>query len=94
MADPRSRAELEAVKNQKFRTLARHAHAHAPYYANIVRERAIDLNTCTPADFPVLTKSLLMANFNDIVTARLDQNPNSSCGVSDLGGRNKLVSRS
>jgi phenylacetate-CoA ligase len=68
MADPKSRTELEAVKNQKFRALARHAHAHAPYYANIVRERAIDLDTCTPADFPVLTKSLLMANFNGIVT--------------------------
>jgi phenylacetate-coenzyme A ligase PaaK-like adenylate-forming protein len=68
MADPDTRAELEAVKKQKFRALARHAHAHAPYYANIVRERAIDLNTCTPADFPVLTKSLLMANFNDVVT--------------------------
>jgi phenylacetate-CoA ligase len=68
MTDPNSRAELEAVKNRKFLALARHAHAHAPYYANIVRERAIDLNTCTPADFPVLTKSLLMANFNDIVT--------------------------
>jgi phenylacetate-coenzyme A ligase PaaK-like adenylate-forming protein len=65
---PESRAELEAVKNRKFRVLARHANAHAPYYANIVRERAIDLNACTPADFPVLTKSLLMANFNDIVT--------------------------
>lgn len=47
MAEPKSRAELDAVKNQKFRALARHAHAHAPYYANIVRERAIDLNTCT-----------------------------------------------
>jgi phenylacetate-coenzyme A ligase PaaK-like adenylate-forming protein len=70
VADPKSRAELEAIKTQKFRALARHAHAHAPYYANIVRERAIDLNTCTPADFPVLTKSLLMANFNDIVTDR------------------------
>jgi len=68
MTDPNSRAELEAVKNRKFRALARHAYAHAPYYANIVRGRAIDLNTCTPSDFPVLTKSLLMANFDDIVT--------------------------
>jgi phenylacetate-CoA ligase len=68
MADPKSRAELEAVKNRKFRALARHAHAHAPYYANIVRERAIDLNTCAPGDFPVLTKALFMANFNDVVT--------------------------
>ncbi len=41
---------------------------HAPYYANIIRERGLDLDTCTPADFPVLTKSLLMANFDAIVT--------------------------
>jgi phenylacetate-coenzyme A ligase PaaK-like adenylate-forming protein len=65
-----ARAKLEAAKAQKFRELARHAQAHAPYYANIVRERNIDLETCTPADFPLLTKSLLMANFNDIVTDR------------------------
>ena len=65
-----ARAKLEAAKVRKFRELARHAQAHAPYYANIIRERRIDLDTCTPADFPLLTKSLLMANFNDIVTDR------------------------
>jgi len=65
-----ARARLEAVKARKFRELLRHARAHAPYYANIIRERGIDVETCTPADFPLLTKSLLMANFNDIVTDR------------------------
>ena len=65
-----ARAKLEAEQAQKFRALARHAQAYAPYYANIIRQRGIDLNTCTPADFPLLTKSLLMANFNDIVTDR------------------------
>jgi phenylacetate-CoA ligase len=64
------RARLEAAKARKFRKLARHAQALSPYYANIVRERSIDLETCTPADFPLLTKSLLMANFDDIVTER------------------------
>ena len=63
-----ARAKLEAAKARKFRALARHAQAHAPYYANIIRERGIDMETCTPADFPLLTKSILMSNFNDIVT--------------------------
>ena len=65
-----ARAKLEAAKARKFRELARHALALSPYYANIIRERGIDLEVCTPADFPLLTKSLLMANFNDIVTDR------------------------
>jgi phenylacetate-CoA ligase len=66
MAD--MRAELEARKAIEFRDLVRHANAHAPYYAHIIRERGLDINSCVPADFPVLTKTLLMANFDGIVT--------------------------
>jgi phenylacetate-coenzyme A ligase PaaK-like adenylate-forming protein len=66
----KDRAKLEAAKARKFRELARHAQALSPYYANLIHERRINLETCTPADFPLLTKSLLMANFNDIVTDR------------------------
>jgi phenylacetate-CoA ligase len=65
-----ARAKLDAAKLRRFRELARHAQAFSPYYAGITRERGIVLETCTPADFPLLTKSLLMANFNDIVTDR------------------------
>lgn len=68
MAGSTSRAEIEAAKLQKFRTLVRHAGGHAPYYGNIIRERGLDVETCTPADFPVLTKAQLMANFDAIVT--------------------------
>lgn len=64
------RAELEARRQQKFRALVRHANAHAPYYADIIRERGLDVEACSPADFPALTKSLLMANFDAIVTDR------------------------
>ncbi len=63
-----TRAELDAIKLEKFRALVRHANEKAPYYSNIIRERGIDLNTCVPTDFPVLTKALLMANFDGIVT--------------------------
>lgn len=65
-----TRAALEAAKEQKFRTLIRYACTRAPYYANIIRERGLDVNTCKAGDFPVLTKALLMANFDDIVTDR------------------------
>lgn len=65
-----TRAELNALKLGRFRALVRHANAHAPYYAKIIRERAIDLDTCVPSDFPVLTKSTLMSHFDDIVTDR------------------------
>ena len=68
MAGSTTRAEFEAAKQQRFRSLVRHASVHAPYYANIIRERGLDLDTCGPADFPVLTKTLLMANFDAIVT--------------------------
>jgi phenylacetate-coenzyme A ligase PaaK-like adenylate-forming protein len=65
-----TRAQLDLLKLDKFRALVRHANAHSPYYANLIRERAIDIGTCVPEDFPVLTKSLLMAHFDDIVTDR------------------------
>jgi phenylacetate-CoA ligase len=65
-----TRAELNALKLEKFRALVRHASNHAPYYANLIRERAIDVATCVPSDFPVLSKSALMANFDGIVTDR------------------------
>ena len=68
MAGSTTRAEFEAAKQHRFRSLVRHASVHAPYYANIIRERGLDLETCRPADFPVLTKTLLMANFDAIVT--------------------------
>lgn len=65
-----SRAELDAAKERKFRALLRHVDAHSPYYANIIRERRLDVNTCGAGDFPVLTKATLMANFDGIVTDR------------------------
>jgi phenylacetate-coenzyme A ligase PaaK-like adenylate-forming protein len=63
-----SRAEFERAKLEKFRRLARHAIAKSPYYADIARERKIDLERCTPQDFPPLTKSALLSNFDRIAT--------------------------
>src|SRR6185437_4053667 len=65
-----TRAQFDEMKLGKFRTLARYAAARAPYYSQIVSERGIDLDRCTPHDFPPLTKAALMANFDRIVTDR------------------------
>jgi phenylacetate-CoA ligase len=61
---------LDVSKLMRFRALVRHASVHAPYYSNVIRQHGIDLKTCVPSDFPVLTKSILMSNFNEIVTDR------------------------
>lgn len=58
------------MRLEKFRKLVRHAKKNAPYYARLIGERDIDVESCTPADFPVLTKVTLMENFDDIVTDR------------------------
>jgi phenylacetate-CoA ligase len=61
-------AEFHEARLDRFRKLARYANAHSPYYADVIRDRGVDLNTCTPTDFPLLTKTILMANFDRIVT--------------------------
>lgn len=65
-----SRGALEASQLKKFRRIATYASRHSQYYATIIQERNIDLSTCIPADFPILTKSLVMDNFDRIVTDR------------------------
>lgn len=60
----------DASKLKKFRALVRHANTHSPYYQQLIAERGINLETCVPTDFPLLTKAILMANFDAIVTDR------------------------
>jgi phenylacetate-coenzyme A ligase PaaK-like adenylate-forming protein len=64
-----TRAELEALKLEKFHRLVRYARDRSPYYRRIIEERRIDVDRCRPLDFPVLTKALLMQHFDEIVTA-------------------------
>lgn len=59
---------IDARKLKKFRALVRYANAHSRYYQQLIAERGISLETCVPTDFPLMTKSILMANFDAIVT--------------------------
>ena len=63
-----NKSELDQIKLKKFRSLVRHVNNFSPYYKNIIQERKIDVNSCNPSDFPILTKTSLIENFNEIVT--------------------------
>ncbi len=43
---------------------------NSPYYKTIIKKNKIDITTCTPEDFPILTKADLLAHFDEIVTDR------------------------
>jgi len=64
----RSAPEIDALQQKKFRRLAAYAGEHSPYYRDLISARAIDIGTCTPTDFPPLTRTELTANFDRIVT--------------------------
>jgi phenylacetate-coenzyme A ligase PaaK-like adenylate-forming protein len=65
-----TRQELQAKKITRFRRLVRFVNNASPYYASIIRDHGIRLETCVPEDFPVLTKSALVENYDQIVTDR------------------------
>lgn len=63
-------AQIKALQLKKFRRIVAHANAHSPYYRDLIKSLGLDVNTCLPTDFPPLTKSEAMANFDRIVTDR------------------------
>jgi len=63
-------SDFESERLKKFRKLVKYANANSPYYAKIIRENCISIDSSVPEDFPVLTKSIAMENFDDIVTDR------------------------
>lgn len=63
-------SNFESERLKKFRKLVKYANANSPYYAKVIKENGISIHTSVPEDFPVLTKSIVMENFDDIVTDR------------------------
>src|SRR6202008_4629733 len=61
---------LEAAQLLKFRKLVSYAQQHSPFYRALIAQRKIDVRTCLPSDFPILTKDIVMANFDHLVTDR------------------------
>jgi phenylacetate-CoA ligase len=65
-----TRTQLEILQLDKFRALVRFAYQYSPYYADLITRNRIEIATCAPHEFPVLTKSALMENFDRIITDR------------------------
>jgi phenylacetate-coenzyme A ligase PaaK-like adenylate-forming protein len=63
-----ARAALERRQIDKFRRLVAHASRASPYYAEIIKANGISVATCTPSDFPLLTKDEAIRHFDRIVT--------------------------
>lgn len=64
----RTRAEIVAAQEQKFRKLVRFINDRSPFYRDIIAERGIDLEHCRPQDFPVIGKNDVIENFDRIAT--------------------------
>ena len=60
--------ELSKRRLIKFRRFVGFINKRSPYYARIIRQRGIDVSSCVPEDFPILTKQTLMEHFDEIVT--------------------------
>ena len=63
-----SKEKLEEKKLNKFRKLVSHASKYSEYYSRIIKENGIDIASCTPEHFPVMDKTILMENFDAIIT--------------------------
>lgn len=56
----------QARQDERFRALIKHTHAHSAFYRN--KWQGINPDSCRLQELPVVTKTELMANFNEVVT--------------------------
>lgn len=63
-----TRSQLETKQLAKFRRLVASAQKKSPYYRGVIHAHQIDVQSCTPKDFPILTKNDVIENFDAIVT--------------------------
>jgi phenylacetate-coenzyme A ligase PaaK-like adenylate-forming protein len=63
-----TRHQLEARQLKKFRKLVAFVNERSPFYARVIEKNQIDIECCTPQNFPKITKTDLIKNFDDIIT--------------------------
>jgi phenylacetate-CoA ligase len=63
-----SREEFERRRIERFRRFAAFVKRNSRYYSRIMKDHSIDPDSCVPEQFPVLTKTDVMANFDEMVT--------------------------
>ncbi len=63
-----SKAQMQQLQLSKFRNLVKYCYHNSNYYKNIIIKNSIDINNCTPLDFPIMDKKTVLENFDSIVT--------------------------
>jgi phenylacetate-CoA ligase len=63
-----SRSRLQANQRSKFRRLATFVYDNSLYYRRVMDDLHIDPHSCSPLDFPIITKADLVEHFDEIVT--------------------------
>lgn len=58
--------ELSQVQDMKLRMILRHATRHSSFYRKIYQD--IDIERCALTDLPVITKRMMMDNYDELVT--------------------------
>jgi phenylacetate-coenzyme A ligase PaaK-like adenylate-forming protein len=61
-----SKKRLAEIQEQRFRVMLQHAIDNSEFYQDLYKE--IDIENCQLRDLPVLTKSVMMTNFDHLVT--------------------------
>ncbi|HXT68222.1 MAG TPA: hypothetical protein VN700_00595 [Vicinamibacterales bacterium] len=60
--------QIRDANRHRFREMVRFVSERSPYYRRLIETHGLDIERCTPEDFPPLTKALLITHFDDIVT--------------------------
>ena len=74
-------SQIEAKREERLRALLAYAARHSPFYRR--RFAGLDLARCTLTDLPTLTKSEMMAHYDDVVTDRRIKKEDLSAFVDD-----------
>jgi phenylacetate-CoA ligase len=81
------RETLQEFRDEKLRRLISHCYLHVPYYGRIMRERGLlpkDIQSARDLEkLPVLTKSLVRANWQDL---RATNVPDTAISIAATGG--------
>ena len=63
-----NRKQMLTIQEEKWRKLVHFVFTKSPYYSKIMKNNKLDPSSVRPEDFPVLTKQLVLENFDYIVT--------------------------
>lgn len=62
------RQQILSIQDRQWRSLLAYSQKYSRYYARVMKEHNLSIQTAQPEDFPVLTKQVIHEHFDEIVT--------------------------